>query len=107
MAKTLHELSNELKDFILDSHSNYKGLKNVSVERYNNLKMYMRPEFYQVFHIIICIGISEAIIILPDGLIYSGGLGMDEKFVQRWLQKDSVLQELNSHWKIAESGISS
>lgn len=105
MAKTLNELSNELKDYILDAHSNYKGLKNISVERYHNLKIYMRPDYYQVFHVIIRIGISEAVLILPDGLIYTGGLGMDEKFVQRWLQRDTVLHELSSLWKIAESGL--
>jgi len=107
MAKTFNELSNDLKSYLIDMHSNYKGLKNVSVERYNNLKLSMKPELYQVFHLIIRIGISEAVFLLPDVQVYNGGLGMDEKFVIRWLHKDAIVQELNSHWKNAQTGLNS
>ena len=105
MSKTFNEIGEDLKTYLLDAHSNYKGLKNVSTERYNNLKVYMQGEVYQTFHTIVRIGISEAVFILPEGLIYSGSLGMDEKFVSRWLQRDTIQQELNSHWKSIESNL--
>ena len=98
MAKSLHELELNLKNYIIDCHSNYKGLKNVAVERYNNLRLSLDPEIYQTYHIVIRIGISEAVMILPEALIFTGTLGMDEKYVQRWLQLPAVQQELSSHW---------
>ncbi len=102
MGKSFHELSQNLKNYIIDCHSNYKGLKNVSVERYNNLQLKMDAEVYQTFHVIIRIGISEAVMILPEGLIFSGTLGMDEKYVQRWLQLPTVQQELSLLWTTAK-----
>lgn len=102
MTKSLHELGQNLKSYLIDCHSNYKGLKNVSVERYNNLKLSMEPEIYQTFHLIIRIAISEAVIIMPEGCVFTGSLGMDERYVQRWLQNPMIREELNTHWKGAQ-----
>ena len=83
MAKTFNELGQHLKDCLIDCHSNYKGLKNVAIERYNNLKISMNPEIYQTYHVIIRIGILEAVFIMPESIVNAGSLGMDEKFVLR------------------------
>ncbi len=99
MAKSFNELGQNLKEYIIDGHSNYKGLKNVAMERYNNLKLSMEPEIYQTFHLVIRIGISEAVMILPEACVFTGTLGMDERYVQRWLQNAFIQQELNSHWR--------
>lgn len=99
MGKSYNELAQHLKQFLIDCHSNYKGLKNVSVERYNNLKVSMEPEIYQTFHVIIRVGISEAVFIMPEGVIFTGSMGMDEKFVHRWLQNNFIQEDLNQLWK--------
>ena len=99
MAKLFNELGQNLKEYIIDCHSNYKGLKNVAMERYNNLKLSMELEIYQTFHLVIRIGISEAVMILPEACVFTGTLGMDERYVQRWLQNAFIQQELNSHWR--------
>lgn len=99
MGKSFNELAQHLKQYLIDCHSNYKGLKNVATERYNNLKVYMEPEIYQTFHVIVRIGISEAVFIMPEAQPYNGGLGMDEKFVLRWLQNAFISEDLSSLWK--------
>lgn len=101
MAKSFNELGQHLKQYLIDCHSNYQGLKNISVERYNNLKVFMEPEIYQTFHVIIRVGISEAVFIMPESVVFAGSMGMDEKFVIRWLQNTFIQEDLSSHWKNA------
>lgn len=64
-------------------------------------KVSMEPEIYQTFHVIIRIGISEAVFIMPEGAVFTGSMGMDEKFVIRWLQNTFIQEDLSSHWKNA------
>lgn len=102
MTKSFNELAGELKTFIIDEHSNYKGLKNVSVQRYNNLKIGMNAAMHATPHIIVRIGMSEAVYTLPNGTRLTGGLGMDERYVIKWFGKSGVIEELESHWKVAQ-----
>lgn len=99
MVKTFNELAGDLKNFIIDEHSNYKGLKNVSLQRYNNLKVSMNQSAHPTPHVIVRIGMSEGVYSLPDGNRLAGGVGMDERYVIKWFSKGNVLLELNSHWK--------
>lgn len=99
MAKSLHELALDLKDFIVDKHANYRGLKHMSLQRYNNLSLNMNSKRFGKQHVIIKVGMSEVVFSIPDLNKINGGLGMDERWAIMWLQNESVIMELDSHWK--------
>ena len=100
MGKTFNELALDLKDYIIDKHSNYRGLKHMSMQRYNNLTVSMNSRRYAQQHVIIRVGISEAAFSFPYVNKIDGGLGMDERYVMQWIGNDVVLQSLNDQWKI-------
>ena len=105
MARTLNELSASLKEFItenMDAH-NITGMKQY---RYNNLKIVVAdPRITKVPQFIITIGMPEATFNLLTGEKLSGGLGPDEKYVYRWIDRGSNKQELIEAYRRAERQI--
>lgn len=102
MTKSFNELAGDLKDFIVEEHSNYRGIKNISLQRYNNLKVGMNLSAHAMPHVVIRIGMSEGVYALPHGTKVTGGLGMDERFVLKWLGKPNVFSDLDSQWRMAQ-----
>ena len=99
MGKTFNELAQDLRDYIVDKHSNYKGLKHMSLQRYNNLTVSMNSKRYGQPHVIIRVGISEAAFSFPYVNKIDGGLGMDERFVMQWIGMDTTIVSLDAQWK--------
>lgn len=100
MAKTFNELALDLKDYIVEKHANYKGLKNISMQRYNNLSVSMNSKRFGAPHVIVKVGMSEIVLSIPDGNKVAGGLGMDERFVSMWLSSDTTITDLEAQWKV-------
>ena len=99
MGKTFNELAQDLRDYIVDKHSNYRGLKHMSLQRYNNLTVSMNSKRYGQPHVIIRVGISEAAFSFPYVHKIDGGLGMDERFVMQWIGMDTTIVSLDAQWK--------
>ena len=89
---TLNELANKLQAFIIEQQVDPHNLRQLSVHRYNNLKLKIAQLSYP--NIIVCIGISETTYNLEDGSKVDGGLGQDERYVRKWLGRNSILKEL-------------
>lgn len=89
---TLNELANKLQAFIIEQQVDPHNLRQLSVHRYNNLKLKIAQLSYP--NIIVCIGISEATYNLEYGSKVDGGLGQDERYVRKWLGRNSILKEL-------------
>lgn len=106
MGKTLRELSTDLVEFIINMHNNAHDSGSFHKQRYNNLKLEMAdPRLYKTPQIKIHVGISEAVFDLANLQKISGSLGPDERYVMRWLSKDTVINELNEMWKNAEQQV--
>jgi len=103
MAKSFNDLAADLREYIIDKHSNYKGLKHVSLQKYNNLSLSMNAKRYTQSHIIIKIGMSEGVFAVPYGNKIDGGLGMDERFAMQWIESGVVASVLDEHWKSARA----
>ena len=99
MGKTFNELAQDLRDYIVDKHSNYRGLKHMSLQRHNNLTVSMNSKRYGQPHVIIRVGISEAAFSFPYVNKIDGGLGMDERFVMQWIGMDTTIVSLDAQWK--------
>ena len=105
MGRTLNELSNSLKAFITENQDahNANDMKNY---RYNNLKITVSdPRTTKIPQIIITIGMSEASFSLMTGEKLSGGLGPDERYVYRWMERGSHRDELREAYRRAERQI--
>ncbi len=89
---TLNELANKLQAFIIEQQVDPHNLRQLSVHRYNNLKLKIAQLSYP--NIIVCIGISEATYNLEDGSKVDGGLGQDERYVRKWLGRNTIIKEL-------------
>lgn len=102
MARTLNELTMELKDFILDYVNDPRSRIKVKHYEYNSLEIKMDRSRETAPHIIVSLGISEAMFSIKTGKKISGGLGPDEKYVLKWLTRGIVIQKLNDTWKLHE-----
>ena len=98
MAYTLNRYENMLREFILEEQSDVYNRRNVTVQRYNNLKVYMTPSKERNPHIWIRIGISEACFMIEDGSVITGSIGPDQKYIPKWLNKSGIREELQSTW---------
>ncbi len=105
MAKTLNELAASLKEFIASTQDAHTS-GDIKKYRYNNLKIDISdPRTTKTPQIIVTIGMSEATFNLATGEKISGGLGPDERYVLRWLDRGSNREELNAVLKNAEKHI--
>ncbi len=95
--KTLHELATKLQTFIIKAQEDAHNSTNMSVAKYNNLKLKIESK-YHFPNVIVCIGISEAVFNIKEGTKIDGGLGSDEKHVRKWLGNSTVISDLNEIW---------
>ena len=95
------DLEDSLKKFILDEQSDAHNVRNISVAKYNNLKVSMDASKYQIPHFIIRITISEAVFSLADCAKINGGLGYDERFVIKWFGRMGIKEKLRELWNTA------
>lgn len=91
--KTLHEMAVKLQESIVKQQEDAHNSTNLNVTKYNNLKLKMSSK-YTYPHVIVTIGISEAIFNIADGTKTDGGLGPDEKYVRKWLATSTVVADL-------------
>lgn len=102
MAKTLNELALDLKTYIIEIQSDAHNKGNLRPERYNNLKFQMNIAANRNPHVLVFIGMSSAEFDLRTGDKTAGGLGPDEKYVMRWIDKPTSLPALRECWKRVE-----
>ncbi len=91
--KTLHELAVKLQESIIKQQDDAHNSTTLNVTKYNNLKLKMDSR-YAYPHVIVTIGISEAVFNIADGTKTDGGLGPDEKYVKKWLGSSTVIADL-------------
>ncbi len=103
MANTLHEMAVKLQESIIRQQEDSHNSGSLNVAKYNNLKLSMQQEI-RYPHIVVRIGISEAIYNLNDGSRTDGSLGPDERYVRRWLASNIVLNDLVDIYKTLEEG---
>lgn len=102
MAKTLSELAGELKVFLIEMQSDARNKNNFRPERYNNLKFEMDVSKDSNPYVVISISMSEAEYSLKTGDKQNGGLGPDERYVLRWLEKPNTIPALMECWRERE-----
>ena len=102
MSYTANRYENMIREYILDQQSDSYNSRNVNFQRYNNLKVYMEPSKIKEPHFWVRIGISEACFLILDGTLLSGSIGMDTKFIPKWLNMTGVRDELMQTWEDAQ-----
>lgn len=91
--KTLHELAIKLQESIIAQQEDAHNSVTLNITKYNNLKLKMDSR-HAYPHVIIIIGISEAVFNIQDNTKTDGGLGPDEKYVKKWLGSSTVINDL-------------
>lgn len=91
--KTLHELAIKLQESIIAQQEDAHNSVTLNITKYNNLKLKM-DSTHAYPHVIIIIGISEAVFNIQDNTKTDGGLGPDEKYVKKWLGSSTVINDL-------------
>ncbi len=99
---TFKDLEDSLKNFIIQEQSDAHNVKNVNTGKYNNIKIAMDPTKNPMPHISIRISISEATYLLNGFSKINGGLGYEERFVQKWFGRYGVKEKLIELWNFAE-----
>lgn len=98
MAKTLNQLATNLKETLVRLQSDAYNKTNINANRYNNLKLSMDVTDIIGPHVVITTSISEGVYNIKNGEKLNGGLGPDERYVQRWFQKTNILFYLQEVW---------
>lgn len=99
MPEEFTSLEFSLKEYIAEANSRGRSSSTEILYKYNNLKIFMNPKQSEMPHLIVRIGISEAMFSLSSGDKISGGLGPDEGTVKRWLARNLSNYDLNNVWK--------
>ena len=102
MARTLNELTQELKEFIMDYLNGPRARTRVKHSVYNGLEIKMDSSKEKAPHIIVSNGMSEAVFSIKTGKKITGSLGPDENIVLKWLARMSTIQKLSETWKSHE-----
>ena len=98
MGKSLHQLSEDLKEFMIAQSQINLGHSAPKVERYHNLTIIMDVVKDKIPCIIVRIGISEAKYEISSGERMDGSLGVEERYIQRWFMKNGIIENLNECW---------
>jgi len=96
------DLEDHLKSFIIQEQSDAHNVRNVSMQKYNNIKIWMDLSRYEEPHFFVRISISEAVYSLHDCTKLNGGLGYEERLVIKWFNRMGIREKLNELWKFAE-----
>ncbi len=96
------DLEDHLKSFIIQEQSDAHNVRNVSMQKYNNIKIWMDLAKYEEPHFFVRISISEAVFSLHDCMKLNGGLGYEERLVLKWFNRMGIREKLNELWKYAE-----
>lgn len=107
MARTrsISKFDNSLIEFLIKAMSDKYGDTKSHAYRYNNLKVSMDPRAISDPHIFVTVGISEAVFSIIDGKKMEGGLGPEDGYVKRWIERTNINKELMSHWKLLKDAI--
>ena len=97
------DMEDNLKSFLIQEQSDAHNIKTLSAAKYNNLKIWIDLAKYVQPHIFIHLAISEAVFSLDDASKIYGGLGYEERFVQKWLSRMGVRDKLMTLWRTAET----
>lgn len=94
-----HSLEESLKAYLAEAQSDNYSSRNANLYKYNNLKIYMDIKRSKNPHFIIRIGIAESMYDLTSGDLIGGGLGVDERPVRRWIDRNLSRMNLGGVWK--------
>ena len=95
---TFKDLEDNLKSFIIQEQSDAHNVRNANIAKYNNLKIWMDYKKYTQPHIFVRISISEAVFSISDNTKINGGLGYEERFVQKWFGRMGIKEKLSELW---------
>lgn len=98
MADEFHHWEESLKNFLAEEQEDNYNSRNANLYKYNNLKIYMDPKQNDTPHFIVRIRIAEAMYNLDTGDKISGGLGVDERYVRKWIDKNLSKMDLGFTW---------
>lgn len=98
MIDEFHALEESLKNFFAEEYMDSRNTRSMNLYKYHNLKIYMDPKKSDIPHIVIRIGISEALYDIEKAEKISGGLGSDERIVRKWLTRNMGRLNLGTIW---------
>lgn len=98
MVRSLNELSNNLRDYIVEHEQPKHSSGSYTMQRLNNLKLEM-ADLDSDPSVVILIAISQAKYSLKTGDKLDGSLGPEEKHINKWMHKILVLEALNDIWR--------
>ena len=96
------DLEDNLKSFIIQEQSDAHNVRNISVAKYSNIKIWMDITKYIQPHFYVRISISEAVFSLEDCSKLNGGLGYEERFVIKWFGRMGNKDKLKELWSSVE-----
>lgn len=102
---TFKDLEDNFKSFLIQEQSDAHNVRNININKYNNIKIWMDLNKYKQPHFYIRISISEAVFSLADCSKLNGGLGYEERFVIKWFGRMGIKDKLRDMWNDTESSI--
>lgn len=99
---TFKDMEDALKTFVIQEQSDAHNRSGLNTAKYNNIKITMDMQKNPIPHVTIRISISEATFALADFSKLNGGLGYEERLVQKWFGRYGIKDKLTELWASAE-----
>ncbi len=96
---SISRLEYSLAEFLIDYQASHFADIRTFAYKYNNLKIFMSPLQVSKPHFFVRFGISEACFSIETGNKLDGGLGPEDRMVQKWANRINVHRELETYWK--------
>ncbi len=100
MAKSLNQLTNDLREYIIELNSDAHNRGYFRSEKYHNLKLEIDTSNENNPVLVITVGMLKGVYSINTLEKVSGSLGADEKYVRKWFGKTGIAENIKIAWKV-------
>lgn len=99
MSGSIKVFENSLREYLINMQTDSYNRASKIEYKYNNLKVYMDPKRSRTPHFWVSYNIVAACYTIDNVTKIAGNVGVDDKFIIMWANRENINGELRKHWE--------
>lgn len=99
MSGSIKVFENSLREYLINMQTDSYNRASKIEYKYNNLKVYMDPKRNRTPHFWVSYNIVAACYTIDNVTKIAGNVGVDDKFIIMWANRENINGELRKHWE--------